>query len=291
MSWTTLATIRKHLSDAEVASTTIENQEQVLIGTDQVQLLHKSLTTASEEVKSIDLASPHSAGGLSLSGVSWLNLAHANLVPETVVVAADQALETVYVEGSDYVVDYENGKIKRVSGSSIPDETTSYIWYFYFTIHTKDTDYEIDYSGGKLNRIAIGAIPDGATVFVDYTTSAGTVTDDLINQAITEAEDKILARLQEDYSASSTDQGLKTGATELSLTIVCNAKAMDMMLKLPSDESDGAARQWAELSRRYERQAWKTLDRFLQPRAWRGAQAISNQSWQHYQQESDAVGS
>jgi len=287
MSWTSLATIRKHLSDAEVASTTIENQEQVLVGTDPVQLGHKSLTSGSEEVKTVDLGSPHSAGGLTLSGASWLNLAHANIVPDTVVVAGDQALDTVYVEGADYVVDYENGKIKRVSGTSIPDETTSYVWYFYFTIHVKDTDYEIDYSNGELNRIDGGALPDSITVFVDYSTSAGTVTDDLINQAITEAEDKILARLKDDFSASSTDQGLKTGATELALAIVCNAKAMDMMLKLPSDESDGAASQWARLSERYEHQAWQTLDRFLNPRSLHSAQAAQNQSWTLYQQESD----
>ncbi len=279
MSWTDLDTIRKHLSDAEVAATVIENEEHVLSGTDQVQLEHKSLATNSEEVKTIDLASPYSEGAKVLSGVNWVNLDHQDLVPDTVVVAGDQSLDTIYVEGTDYVVDYETGRIKRVAGTSIPDEGTVYVWYFYFTVHVRDTDYEIDYGGGKLNRIDGGTIADGATVYVDYTTSAGTVTDDLINEAITEAEDKILARLKDEYSASSTDQGLKTGATELALAIVCNAKGMDMMIKSPSDEADGAARQWRELSKRYERQAWRTLDRFLKARTWRGATSQTNESW------------
>jgi hypothetical protein len=97
--------------------------------------------------------------------------------------------------------------------------------------------------------------------------------------------------LKDDYSASSTDQGLKTGATELTLAIVANAKAMDMMLKLPSDDADGAARQWRDMSMRYEAQAWRTLDRFLKARSWRGAQAVINKSWSTIQLQKDSSAS
>ena len=65
--------------------------------------------------------------------------------------------------------------------------------------------------------------PDGAAVLVDYTVTAGCVEDDLVDQAITEAEDIILRSLAEEYNASSTNQGLKTGATELALSIICRA--------------------------------------------------------------------
>jgi hypothetical protein len=218
-------------------------------------------------------------GAVTLTGTSWRSLSHANLVPDSAVVAGNLSLDTVYVEGTDYVMDYEQGKLKRVSGTAIPDGGTVYVWYFYYTVHVKDTDYQMDYNAGKLNRTAAGAIADGSTVYVDYTTSAGTVTDDLINEAITEAEDKILARLKDEYSGSSTDQGLKTGATELSLAIICNAKAMDMMLKSPSDEADGAANQWRAMSLRYDEQAWETLDRFLKSRSRRGSVAVQNESW------------
>jgi hypothetical protein len=283
MSWTNLVTVRKHLQETDVAATVVENEEHVLVGETEVQLANRSISSTSEEVKTIDLASPYSQGAKVLTGTNWTSLAHQNLVPETIVIAADQALDTVYVEGTDYVVSYEMGKIRRTSDSGISSGGTVYIWYFYFTVHTRDTDYEIDYSNGKLNRLSGGDIADGSTVYVDYSTSAGTVTDDLITQAITEAEDKILTRLKEEYSGSSTDQGLKTGATELTLAVVCNAKAMDMMLKLPSDEADGVARQWRDSSRRYEAQAWRTLDRFLKPRTWRGPQAVTNTSWETIQ--------
>ncbi|MCX6640267.1 MAG: hypothetical protein NTW14_07260 [bacterium] len=279
MSWTSLAIIRKHLSDASVAATTVEDEVHALYGITLAQLEHKSITLNSEEVKTIDLAGPYSAGSKVLSGTSWSSLVHENLVPNSIVVSGDQALDTVYVEGTDYVILYETGRIKRVTGSAIPDGGTVYVWYFYYTVQVKDTDYQIDYDKGKLNRISNGSIADGSTVYVDYTTSAGTVTDDLINEAITEAEDKILARLKDGYNGSSTDQGLKTGATELALAIVCNAKAMDMMLKSPSDEADGAASQWKVMSQRYERQAWETLDRFLKARSPHAPQAVQNESW------------
>lgn len=279
MSWTDADTVRKHLQETSVAATVIENEEQVLYGTDEVQLAHKSITQDSEEVKTIDLASPYTAGAKILTGLNWTSLVHENLVPNSIVVTADQALDTVYIEGTDYVVSYEQGKLRRVTGTSIPDGGTVYVWYFYYTVHTRDTDYAIDYDSGTLNRIDGGAIADGSTVYVDYTTSAGTVADELINEAIIEAEDKILARLKDEYSSSSTDQGLTTGATELTLSIVCNAKAMDMMLKSPSDEADGAAEQWRAMSARYEEQAWETLDRFLKSRSRRTSTVKTNESW------------
>ena len=283
MPWTNLATVRKHLQETSIAATVIENEEHVLIGENEAQLEHKSITSSSEEVKTIDLASPYTAGQKTLTGTNWTTLTHENLVPDTMVVTADEALDTVYIEGTDYVVDYELGKLKRTAGSSIQSGGTVYVWYFYFSVHVKDTDYEIDYDSGELNRIDGGGIADTSTVYVDYTTSAGTVTDDLINQAITEAEDKILARLKDGYDASSADQGLKTGATELALSIICNAKAMDMMLKQPSDQADGAANQWRGISKRYQAQAWETLDRFLQSRSRRAPLAKTNESWDFLQ--------
>jgi len=279
MSWTTLAIVRKHLQETSTPASSVEDEQHVLNGTAQTQLDHASITSGSEEVKTMDLASPYAAGAVVLPGTNWRNLPHENLAPNTAVVSSDLALNTVYIEGTDYVLNYELGRIKRVTGSAIPDGGTVYVWYFYYTVHSRGVDYLMDYSGGKISRIDGGGIADGSTVYVDYITSAGTVADELINEAITEAEDKILARLKEGYSGSSTDQGLKTGATELALAIICNAKAMDMMLKAPSDDADGAALQWRGMSGRYETQAWATLDRFLKARSRRGPSAVRNESW------------
>lgn len=49
---------------------------------------------------------------------TWYDLSHANLVPGTVVVTSNPA-GTTYAEGTDYVIDYELGKIKPIAAGSI----------------------------------------------------------------------------------------------------------------------------------------------------------------------------
>lgn len=263
MSWTDTATVKKHLMQSDIADSVVENEEHTLWGTDSVQLKSAVITENSEEVKTIDSGAPYSDGANVLSGYNWTTLDHEDLAPESLVVASDEHMSDIYIEGVDYVTDYETGKIRRATGGSIGDGATVYVWYLYYTVHVKDTDYTIDYTAGTLARIGGGGIADGGIVYVDYTTTASTVPDALISEAITESEDKILARLSSDYNAGSEDQGLKTGATELSIAIIANAKSMDIMNRRHSNSSDDMARQWRELSLRYETQAWKTLSRFL----------------------------
>ena len=278
MSWTDATTIKRHLMQSDIAASTVENEEHTLWGTDSVQLHSAVITEDSEKVKTIDLSQPYSEGSKVLNGTSWRALTNDEIVPGSVVVADDAIRSNIYIEGTDYVIDYDEGKIRRETGGSISDGGTVYIWYLYYTVHTKDTDYSIDCEAGTLTRIGAAGIADGGIVYVDYTTTASTVPDALISEAITEAEDKILIRLAEGYDGSSSDQGLKTGACELAISIIANAKAMDIMNRLHSDDSDDMARQWREMSSRYEKQAWRTLSSFLHKPAVRAARTKINMS-------------
>jgi len=279
MSWTDSTTIKKHLMQSGITVGEISNEEHTLRGEDSVQLGNALITETSEEVKTIDLSEPYDEGGVVLIAYTPASLDHSDLVENSVVVADDIHRSEVYIEGTDYVIDYELGKIRRVPGSSISSGATAYIWYLYFTVHVRDTDYTIDYEAGTIARIDGGGIADSGIVYVDYETSATTVSDSLIAEAITEAEDKILARLSSEYSGSSTDQGLRTGATELSLAIICNAKSMDIMNKTLSPAADDMAKQWRMASLRYEEQAWRTLSRFLAKPALSPARIKQNQSF------------
>lgn len=279
MSWTDSTTVKKHLMQSDIATGSVENEEHTLWGTDSVQLGAALITSSTEEVKTIDLNEPYSEGAVTLTNQNWAGLDHPDLVPGSVVVASDAHRSTIFIEGTDYVMDYESGRIRRTAGSSISSGSSVHIWYLYFTVHVKDTDYTINYEAGTLARIEGGGIANGGIVHVDYTTSASTVPDALIAEAITEAEDKILQRIAEGYSASSTDQGLKTGATELTIAVICNAKAMDIMNRLHKSSSDDMAKQWREMSLRYESAAWKTLSAFLAKPAVRGARTKINQSY------------
>ena len=181
------------------------------------------------------------------------------------VVTPGEALSTVYVEEQDYQVDYAGGRIRRLGSGAIPNNQPVLIYYSYYTLFTIHSDYTLDCAAGILTRVETGAIPDGATALVDYTVTAGTVEDDLIAEAITEAEDLILCSLSPDYNANSTNQGLKTGATELALSIICRAEAIEALSRRATTDIPGRAKEWQHLSRFYEQQAWETLAPFLLP--------------------------
>ncbi len=284
MSWTDSATVKKHIMQSDIADGSVENEEHTLRGTDSEQLHSTLILDDSEEVKTIDLAEPYSLGSLTLTNYNPASLDHSDIAPGSVVVASNVHRSTVYVEGVDYVVDYEAGKIRRAVGSAIPSGSSVYVWYLYFTVHVKDTDYTIDYEAGTIARINGGGIADGGIVYVDYQSSASTVTDSLISEAITEAEDKILRRLSDSYDASSTDQGLKTGASELAISIICNSKAMDIMNRSRDSSADDMSGQWREISLRYEKQAWNTLSYFLQKPAVRSVKKQQNRSFENWGQ-------
>jgi len=276
MSWTDSNTVKKHLLQSEVPTEQVENEEHTLWGTEPVQLRSALISAGSEEVKTIALSAPYSQGGLMLTGYNWASFDHQDLVPESVVAAFDPHRTTIYREGVDYVVDYEKGQVRRAPGSAIGDGDVVYFWCQYFTIHLKDTDYTIDYGSGLLARIEGGGIASGGIVYVDYTTTASTVPDALIEEAITEAEDKILTRLSEEYGPESTEQGLTTGATELAIAIIANAKAMDIMNRTQAPFSDDMAGQWRLISERYDAEAWRTLSPYLKKPAVRGGRTRVN---------------
>ena len=279
MSWTTTTIVKKHLQDTGVSIDSVVDEHHILTDEDSEQLAHAYITDHSEKVKTIDSNSPYSQGSVKISGTSWKSLDFEQIVPGTMVVADDTFLTTIYIEGVDYTIDYPNGKIRRDTGGGIGDGGTVYIWYQYYTVHTKDTDYTITEETGTIARIDGGGIANGSRVWVDYELDVGSVADSLIEQAIVEAEDKILTRLSSDYSGSSTDQGLKTGATELTLSVVTREMAAEAMRTYPSSKAAALSEQWRKLSIRFEQQAWKTLSMFLATPVVRGARVYTNPSF------------
>jgi hypothetical protein len=279
MSWTSTNILRKHLQDTGVSIDSVVDEHHVLIDEESEQLAHAYITDDSEKVKTIDSNTPYFQGSCKLAGTSWKSLDYEQIVPGTVVVASDTFLTTIYIEGVDYTIDYPNGKIRRDGSGSIIDGGTVYVWYQYYTVHTRDSDYTFEKETGAIARIEGGGIANGSQVWVDYELDMGSVTDGLMEQAIIEAEDKILTRLSADYSGSSTDQGLKTGATELTLSIVAREMAAEAMRIYPSTKAAALSEQWRKLSLRFEQQAWKTLSMFLAMPELRGARAYTNPSF------------
>jgi hypothetical protein len=67
---------------------------------------------------------------VSADSGAWVNMAHQRVTPGTVVVQ-DVTDATTYVEGTDYTIDYEDGKLYTLAGGSIADAAVLHVDYTY----------------------------------------------------------------------------------------------------------------------------------------------------------------
>jgi hypothetical protein len=277
MSFTTPAQIKSHLLNSTRPVLHVENERVQLSGTADVELAYGALVSSSESVKRDCLASVITSGPHVLTETNWSDLSASQVVAGTVVVTVDDTCQLVYREELDYQIDYETGRIRRTPGSDIPNQTGVYVYFASYELLRTTTDYVIDYEHGLLRRTSTGAIPDGGAVLIDYDVGAGSVEDTLIEQAIVEAEDVIVRNLAPGYSSSSADQGLKTGACYLVLSIIARALCTEFLGRRTSADGATRAKEWITLSERYEAKAYEVLRPFLNPIALRAGLRMMNE--------------
>lgn len=273
MSFTTVETIRKHLVAAALPEQQIENATVTLAGTDNSFLPHAHLVEESVRVKLPASEVPELDSTVLLVDENNESLGHKFLARGSVVVANDLALTQVFDEERDYRVDHQNGKLKRLASGDIPNSTPVAVWYDWYENFEQSADYIVNHSTGEIRRTTGSAIPDGATVLVDYTVMQGAAEDELIAQAITEAEDIIVRNLREGYSAVSSDQGLKTGANYLTLSIVARGMSALTLTRNVGSDAYSRAREWQQLSEKWFAAAWQVLAPFITPHSLRSTLA------------------
>jgi hypothetical protein len=264
MSFTNIDLVKKHIGEQELGSVSKKNAACQLTGETYFQLPHIMLQTDSEKVKAKEQNVPIQET-VSFSSSDTMLLSHQEIIPDTVVVANDSSLGEIYAENIDYTIDYENGKITRISSGSIPAAVSVVIWYFYYRLYTKGADYRIDYTKGQIRRISSGEIENGQWVLVDYTVEYSLLNDEVIENAIKEANDQILQYIDATYS-NSTDQALVTAETYLAVSILTNIKAMEAINQPVGTGSFGQAHSislaWAKMSGVYQGQAYEMLKQF-----------------------------
>jgi hypothetical protein len=269
MSFTDRTTIRKHLISSVTPERSITGLPITLDGQESLALPDANLLEFSETVKLIKKIGPITDGPISMIGVKVLNLSYGKLVPDKVAVALSDSFSTVYVEEVDYRIDYNKGTIQRLASGSIPDSQPVYVYYEFYDTYTRTTDYTMDYDDGTIVRTAGSAIPDGATVLIDYTVPEGSLEDSMIELAIVEAEDIIVRCLSSEYSESSTDQGLETGASQLALSIIARSLGAEALIGNRSSDAPSRSREWQKLSEFWEAKGWETLAPFIDPNSVR----------------------
>ncbi len=264
MSFTNIDLVKKHIREHEQGSVKKENVACRLIGEVNFQLPHVMLQTGSDKVKAKEQNTPQQEA-ISFASSDTMSLLHPDIIPDTVVVASDSSLGKIFAENEDYSMDYENGEITRIIGGSISAASSVVVWYFHFRIYVKDTDYRIDYTKGLIKRISSGAIEDGQWVLVDYTAEFSTLNDDVIENAIKEANDQLVQYIDTIY-ANSTEPSLANAETYLAVSILCNIKAMEVMAQITgvstSAQVHSVSLAWAKMSGVYSDQAYELLKDF-----------------------------
>ncbi|MCK4223928.1 MAG: hypothetical protein KAX39_02030 [candidate division Zixibacteria bacterium] len=264
MAFTNMDLVKKHILEHELGTVSKENVACRLEGETPFQLPHVLILIGSEKVKAKEQNAP-TQESISFASSDAVQLAHPELIPDTVVVANDSSLGEIYVENVDYSIDYDDGRIVLIPSGSIPPTSSVVIWYLYFRIYPKDTDYEIDYTKGQIKRLATGDIEDGQWVLVDYRVEFALLGDEVIKNAINEANDQILKYIDSSY-ANSTDQSLVTAETYLAVSILSNIKAIEAMTQNVAAGAGWQAHSlslaWSRMSTTYRERAYELLKRF-----------------------------
>ena len=261
MPFTTRDIVKKHILDHHIGSVTVENEPSVLTGTDYVSLQRRMILNDTEKVKGKEQIEPIRED-VTFAGSDTFDLSQNELITDTVVAAADSSLGTIYTENIDYHVDYDNGSIGRISSGAIPSGGQLVVWYMHFTLYQRGVDYEFDYQRGRLRRKTTGDIESGQRLFIDYTAEFGGLDDESMDNAIAEANDQILAFI-DDIHSESTDRRLVTAETYLAISIICRIRAMESISPSRNLSNNAAeAKSWSSLSESYKKEAYDLLSKY-----------------------------
>ncbi len=264
MSFTNISLVKKHISEHRLGISEMENHPCHLSGDSPVKLPDSNVQVGSEKIKGKEILSPVQEGVSFLSG-DTIQLLHSELILDTVVVTSDSSLGKIYVENIDYSIDYENGKLTRISSGSISALSSVVIFYLYYRVYQKDIDYKLDFQKGELTRIASGAIEDGQWVLLDYKVEYGFLNDETIAQAMAEANERILKFIDPSYYESE-DQGLVIAETCLSVSILCDIKAVEVLnFNIYGANAQLLSRSWNTMAEVYSKKAYLILSNFAKP--------------------------
>ena len=256
MSYTTSAIVKRHVPlvdnfGGERSSATI-----TLSGVDWSIVAPGALEASSETVKAVIQLSPSSEEVTFSSDI--VSLSEAPLKPASVSVANNSSLSVLYIESVDFLIDYENGKITRISSGAILSGAKVTVWRFPYKVYSSASDYDIDYARGRVRRRSGSSISDGQTVEVDYKTAFESITDEIVDEATIEANRMVEAAV-DPSGEFGADLNLQSAATYLAASILSRVAAA---ATLGADGPAKSAETWLTLAQSFRDDAERMLKRF-----------------------------
>lgn len=264
MPFTSPDLVRAHIANANFGDADVRNVALILSGTSPSALPHAGLKDGRVTVKAQRSNDPVRLN--ETLGDVWVILNHAHLIEDSVVVASDSSLGTIYIENYDYIVDYAGGRVKRITSGAITNGQQVVVWYGHYHIYTDGDDYTVNHASSQITRRATGDIADGQQVLVDYTVSLGAVSDELIDQAIAESGEAVLLLVSESHQDSPAP-GLVIGATHMAVAQLARMRAVSVLADgtINPAFARSAAEVWLDIATQYDRSAHTFLARFANP--------------------------
>lgn len=257
MSFTTVEIVKKHILEKHVGIQQVESEPVRMVADTAIGLRYPPVYSGSEKVKAKQQSKPDYQT-VDFSGSDEVGLNKPELMKDTVVVASDSSLGKIFKENVDYIVDYDGGVITRLSSGEVPPGAVVSVWYIPFKIYIRGQDYKVNYNKGEITRLSGGDIKSGQWVYVDYISEYAFIDDEVITNAINEANEQVLNFIDTVYSSSS-DKSLVVAETYLAVSIICRIKALEAV---SSGLKDTVSSSWSVLSDQYKRDAYILLEKF-----------------------------
>ncbi len=260
MAYTNVELIRHHLVAAYPVRDRVFDQSLVFDGSDYITFTGGAVEGASFLVKSIQSHEP-TRMVVTLND-TMVVLTSSPLVPGSVVIASDSSLGTVYVENVDYAVNYAEGELTIKSGGDLSVSMTVTIWYVAYSLYSGATDYLLQADRGEIKRLAGGDIAAGETVYLDYSPVHQSYTEQVLTNAVAEANGTIEREVDPDGQFGA-DPTLQAAATYRALEIVCRASAARELSGRSGQ--DRPALVWMQLADAFADRSVRLLSTFRPP--------------------------
>lgn len=270
MSYTSVEQVRGYLNSNCPLGDRVRDQAVTLIGTSPVRFFGGAVESATFVVKAIRDLQPIRKTLTLISGPKTLS--PTPIIRASVIVASDSSLGTVYTENVDYVINYDTGTLEITPGGLLENGQTVTAWYQPYTVFAAGIDYVLDAARSEVKRLASGAIASGETVYLDYSPVYQDFTDELLANAVLEANG-LIEREVDPSGDFGADPRLSAAAMCRALENICRAAAVRLLASRPDD--DRAALAWLKLCDSYAARAEQLVKSFRPPVIGPAAPAIS----------------
>ncbi|MCH7689637.1 MAG: hypothetical protein IIA17_01155 [candidate division Zixibacteria bacterium] len=260
MLYTSVEKVKQHLTSVFPVQDRITDQLVVLKSNDFVTFFGGTVSSSDFKVKSKQ--SNYLIRQSVTLGNPTTSLPDNLILRGSVVAASDSSLGMIYTENIDYIIDYDVGALTIKSGGALSSGQTILIWYTNYISYTKGMDYSLDSERGSLKRIAAGAITSGESVYLDYTPVYQSYTEELLQNAVDEANGLIEKTIDPDRQFG-IEPAIQAAATYRALEIISRSSAARELSSLRGHDKVAAA--WLKLVESYAGRADTLLKSFRPP--------------------------